>query len=63
MRKRVCVRVLGVALRNSKGKVALIPHGANGPLRWRELENYRVLMPAGKTADDHVEFLIKMPTR
>jgi hypothetical protein len=52
-----------VQVRNSKDEVALIPHGANGPLRWRELENYRALMPAGKTGDDHVEFLIKMPPR
>jgi uncharacterized membrane protein HdeD (DUF308 family)/3',5'-cyclic AMP phosphodiesterase CpdA len=52
-----------VQVRNSKDEVALIPHGANGPLRWRELENFRALMPAGKTEDDHVEFTIKMPPR
>jgi hypothetical protein len=43
--------------------VGLLPHGANGRLRWRDLENYRALMPAGKTADDPVEFVIKMPPR
>jgi uncharacterized membrane protein HdeD (DUF308 family) len=52
-----------VQVRNSKGEVAFLPHGANGRLRWRELENYQALMPAGKTADDPVEFTIKMPPR
>jgi hypothetical protein len=52
-----------VQVRNSKDQVALIPHSANGPLRWRELENYRALMPAGKTADDPVEFTIPMRPR
>src|SRR5262249_39260762 len=49
-----------VQVRNSKNEVCLLPHGANGRLRWRELENFRALMPAGKTADDHVEFTINM---
>jgi uncharacterized membrane protein HdeD (DUF308 family) len=54
-----------VQVRNSKEppEVALIPHGANGPLRWRDLENYQALMPADKTADDSVEFIIPMPRR
>jgi len=43
--------------------VAFLPHGASDRLRWRELENFRALMPAGKTADDSVEFIIKMPPR
>ena len=52
-----------VQVRNSKDEVRLLPHGANGRLRWRELENFQALMPAGKTADDPVEFIIKMPPR
>ena len=47
----------------SKNEVHFLPHGANGRLHWRELENFRALMPAGKTADDPVEFIIKMPRR
>ena len=52
-----------VQVRNSKGEVGLLPHGANGRLRWGELENFQALLPAGKTADDPVEFTIKMPPR
>jgi len=52
-----------VQVRNSKDEVALLPHSANGRLRWRDLENFAALMPAGKTANDDVEFVIKMPPR
>jgi uncharacterized membrane protein HdeD (DUF308 family) len=52
-----------VQVLNSKKEVRFLPHGANGRLHWRELENFRALMPAGKTADDPVEFIIKMPPR
>jgi uncharacterized membrane protein HdeD (DUF308 family) len=52
------VRVL-----NSKDEVRFIPHGANGRLRWRDLENFQALMPAGKTENDVVEFIVKMPRR
>jgi uncharacterized membrane protein HdeD (DUF308 family) len=48
---------------NSKNEVRFLPHGANGRLRWRELENYRALMPQEKSGDDLAEFIIKMPTR
>jgi uncharacterized membrane protein HdeD (DUF308 family) len=52
-----------VQVRNSKNEVCFIPHGANGPLHWRQLENFQALMPAGKTADDPVEFMVRMPSR
>ena len=48
---------------NSKDEVRFLPHGASGRLRWRELENYPALMPAGKTGNDLVEFTIQMPKR
>jgi hypothetical protein len=32
-------------------------------LRWRDLENFEALMPAGKSEDDPVEFILKMPPR
>ncbi len=52
-----------VQVHNSKDEVRLLPHAANGQLRWRDLENFEALMPAGKGADDPVEFIIKMPPR
>ncbi len=45
---------------NSKDQVRLIPRGARGPLRWRELETFGALMPAGKTGEDAVEFVVPM---
>jgi hypothetical protein len=48
---------------NSKDEVHVLPHAANGQLRWRDLENFEALMPAGKSEDDPVEFIIKMPPR
>jgi hypothetical protein len=52
-----------VKVLNSKNEVHFIPYSANGRLHWRELENFQALMPAGKTEDDYVEFIIKMPPR
>ena len=37
-----------VQVHNAKDEVHFIPHGANGRLRWRELENFRALMPRAK---------------
>jgi uncharacterized membrane protein HdeD (DUF308 family) len=52
-----------VQVHNSKDEVRFLPHSAKGRMRWRELENYAAWMPSGKTADDYVEFIIKMPPR
>src|SRR5207237_10635980 len=49
-----------VRVENSKDQVRLIPHGARGPLRWRELEKFGALMPTGTTTDDAVEFVVPM---
>ena len=46
---------------NSKDEVRFLPHGANGRLRWRDLENFHALMPAGEAEDNPVEFVVKMP--
>jgi hypothetical protein len=43
--------------------VAFLPNGANGRLRWRELENLGALLPAGKSEDGPVELILKMPPR
>jgi hypothetical protein len=52
-----------VQVHPSRGEVRFLPHGANGRLRWRELENYRHVMGEGKSEDEFVEFDVKMPTR
>ncbi len=49
-----------VRVENSKGRVRLIPHGAAGRLRWRELETFGAVMPGGQTGEDAVEFVIPM---
>ncbi len=49
-----------VRVEGSKNQVRLIPYGANGPLHWRDLDTFGAVMPAGKTEDDHVEFVIPM---
>jgi hypothetical protein len=48
-------------VRGSRNEVCFVHHGANGLLHWRELENFQALLPADKTADDLVEFVVKMP--
>jgi uncharacterized membrane protein HdeD (DUF308 family) len=52
-----------VRVESSKDRVRLIPHGANGPLPWRELQTFGAVVPAGKTGDDNVEFILSMPPR
>ena len=49
-----------VRVENSKDHVRLIPHGARGPLRWRELETFGAVKPTGVTGEDTVEFVIPM---
>ena len=49
-----------VQVAGSKNEVRLIPHGTNGRLRWRDLENYPAIMPPGFTADDEAAFIVPM---
>jgi hypothetical protein len=49
-----------IQVANSKGEVRFIPHGVNGPLRWREMQTFGAVRPAGKTDEDAVEFVITM---
>jgi uncharacterized membrane protein HdeD (DUF308 family) len=49
-----------IRVEKSSDRVRLIPHGADGPLRWRELETFGRLMPNGKSGDDPAEFSIPM---
>jgi uncharacterized membrane protein HdeD (DUF308 family) len=49
-----------VRVENSRDQVRLIPHGARGPLRWRELETFGALIPKGKGGEDTVDFVIPM---
>jgi uncharacterized membrane protein HdeD (DUF308 family) len=52
-----------VRVENTRNQVLLIPHGANGPLRWRELETFGELVPMGKTGEEAVEFVVPMSGR
>ena len=52
-----------VRVEGSKNQVRFIPHGANGPLRWEQLQTFGTVMPAGKTGSTVVEFIIPMPPR
>jgi len=52
-----------VQVLNSKDEVRFLPHSATGRLRWRDLENFKAVIPAGKAEDDLVEFIVKMPTK
>jgi hypothetical protein len=47
-----------VRVENSLGRVRLVPHGASGPLRWREFDTFGALVPEGKTGDDEAEFVV-----
>ena len=52
-----------VRVENSNGQVRLIPYGASGRLRWRELETVGTVMPNEKTGEDLVEFVIPISKR
>jgi hypothetical protein len=52
-----------VQVKGSTNEVRLIAHGANGPLRWRQMQTYGAVTPAGKSSDDIVEFVVSMPAR
>jgi uncharacterized membrane protein HdeD (DUF308 family) len=52
-----------VRVENSKRQVRLIPHGANGPLHWRELDTVGGLAEDGKNGEDVVEFVVPMSGR
>ena len=44
----------------SAGVVRLRPYGANGRLRWRELQIHGRVMPRGQTGEDWVEFTVPL---
>ena len=51
-----------VRVENSKGQVRVIPYGASGRLRWRELETFGAVMPREKAGEDAVEFVVPCPS-
>jgi uncharacterized membrane protein HdeD (DUF308 family) len=55
LRSFVEIRVEG-----TKNQVRLIPHGTNGPLRWRDLETFSAVAPPEKSGEDFVEFVVAM---
>jgi uncharacterized membrane protein HdeD (DUF308 family) len=52
-----------VRVENTPKQVRFLCHGAKGPLRWRELETFGAPVPAGKTGEDAVEFIVPMARR
>jgi uncharacterized membrane protein HdeD (DUF308 family) len=49
-----------VRVENSRDRVRLIPHAANGPLHWQELQTFGALVPTDNTREDTVEFIFPM---
>lgn len=47
---------LEVSVERSAGRVRFLLYGANGPLRWRDIQTSGQVRPAGRTDDDPVEF-------
>jgi uncharacterized membrane protein HdeD (DUF308 family) len=50
-----------IQVKGSANEVHLIAHGANGPLRWRDLQTHGIVIPAGKSADDIVDLVVPIP--
>jgi len=50
-----------IRVEGSRNQVRLIPHGANGPILWRDMEVFGEVIPAGKRGEDGVEWVIGMP--
>ncbi len=50
-----------VRVEGTSNRVRLIPHSANGPLRWRDLQTFGAIMPDDKTGDDFVEHVLPLP--
>jgi hypothetical protein len=50
-----------VRVERSAGVVRLLLHGANGRLRWRDLQVYGRVVPDGQGGDDFVEFQAPLP--
>ena len=49
-----------VRVERSANRVRLILHGANGPVRWNELDVFGDVKPSGAKATDAVEFVVGM---
>jgi hypothetical protein len=54
---------LEVRVEGSANVVRLRPYGANGRLRWRDLQTHGAILPAGQSEEDLVEFTVPMPER
>lgn len=49
-----------VKVERSKNRVRLLLHGANGPIRWRELDAFGTVRPSGTKSEDAVEFVVEL---
>ena len=52
-----------VRVERSKGRIVLNLHGAEGPLRWRDLQVGGALPPTEAGQDDFVEFIVPFEGR
>ncbi|MBY0495523.1 MAG: metallophosphoesterase [Cyanobacteria bacterium] len=50
-----------VRVERSRDRVVLAVIGVDGPLRWRDLQTGGVVMAAGQSLDDAVEFVLDLP--
>jgi hypothetical protein len=50
-----------VRVEGSANRIRLVLHAANGSVRWREMQTFGAVAPAGKSGEDFVEFIIPMP--
>lgn len=44
----------------STNTVRVIPHGPDGPLKWRDMQLYGRVMPSNRSAEDSIEFTVPM---
>lgn len=52
-----------VRVEASRNQVRVLPYGASGRLRWRELETFGALLPEGKRGEEFVEFVLPLAGR
>jgi hypothetical protein len=49
-----------VRVEGSANRVRLVLHGVNGPLRWRDLQRFGQVTPAGESENESVQFTLPL---
>jgi hypothetical protein len=49
-----------VRVERSQGRVRLLLHGVNGPLRWQDIQTSGAVIPEGRSPEDEVEFIVPL---